>query len=76
MIYFIAFKMCRCDSVTAAIILLAITLIASNGRADDSHIVLYNEINSCKSNEYFDGNYFLCRLCDPQLNLVPSENGR
>lgn len=43
--------------------------------ADDSNIILYNKIENCKPTEYFDVNYFLCRLCDLQLNLVPSENG-
>lgn len=68
-------KMRHFDSISATIAIV-LALIASNGRADDSHIVLYNEIDNCKSNEYFDANYFMCRLCDPQLNLVPSENGR
>lgn len=67
--------MLRFDFESVAAILV-VAFIASDGRADDSHIVLYNEIDSCKSNEYFDANYFLCRLCDAQLNLVPSENGR
>lgn len=70
-----AFKMLHFFSISV-VHLIVITLITSDGRADDSHIVLYNEINNCKSNEYFDPNYFLCRLCDPQLHLVPSENGR
>lgn len=61
---------------TATTTALIIALIATAGRADDSHIVLYNQIDNCKSNEYFDANYFMCRLCDPQLYLVPSENGK
>lgn len=43
---------------------------------DDSNIVLFNKIDNCKSSEYFDVNYFACRLCDPQMGLIPAKNGK
>lgn len=51
-------------------------LIQLNGvNGDDTQIVLFNRIENCKSTEYFDVNYFFCRLCDPKAYLMPSENG-
>lgn len=44
--------------------------------ANENTIFLYNHIENCKPSEYFDVNYFLCRECDPQLNLIPSTNGK
>ncbi|XP_031629112.1 meckelin [Contarinia nasturtii] len=43
--------------------------------ANENTIFLYNNIENCKSSEYYDVNYFMCRECDPQLSLVPSKNG-
>lgn len=42
---------------------------------NENTVFLYNHIESCKSTEYYDVNYFLCRECDPQLYLIPSEDG-
>lgn len=44
--------------------------------ANENTVFLYNHIENCKSTEYYDVNYFLCRECDPQLNLLPSQNGK
>lgn len=44
--------------------------------ADENTVFLYNHIENCKSSEYYDVNYFICRECDPQLNLIPSRNGK
>ncbi|XP_055326927.1 meckelin [Sitodiplosis mosellana] len=43
--------------------------------ANENTVFLYNHIEHCKSSEYYDVNYFMCRECDPQLNLMPSTNG-
>lgn len=43
---------------------------------NENTVFIYNHIESCKSSEYYDINYFLCRKCDPQSNLVPSDNGK
>lgn len=44
--------------------------------ANENTVFLYNHIENCKSSEYYDVNYFVCRECDPQLNLMPSKNGK
>lgn len=44
--------------------------------ANENTVFLYNRIENCKSSEYYDVNYFMCRECDPQLNLMPSKNGK
>lgn len=43
--------------------------------ANENSVFLYNRIETCKTSEYYDINYFVCRECDPQLNLVPAANG-
>lgn len=43
---------------------------------NENTVFIHNSIESCKATEYYDINYFLCRECDPQSNLVPSENGK
>lgn len=48
----------------------------SGVNGDDTQIVLFNRIDNCKATEYFDVNYFTCRLCDPQLYLEPSQSGQ
>lgn len=45
-------------------------------RANENTVFLYNRIESCKSSEYYDVNYFMCRECDPEINLMPSRNGK
>lgn len=45
-------------------------------RANENTVFLYNRIESCKSSEYYDVNYFMCRECEPELNLIPSKNGK
>lgn len=44
--------------------------------ANENTIFLYKRIESCKPSEYYDVNYFMCRECEPQLNLMPSKNGK
>lgn len=44
--------------------------------ADDNNILLYNSIENCKPNEYFDVNYFVCKPCDANLFLVRAINGK
>lgn len=44
--------------------------------ANENTVFLYNRIENCKPSEYYDVNYFLCRECDPHLNLIPSKNGK
>lgn len=44
--------------------------------ANENTVFLYNHIENCKSSELYDVNYFVCRECDSQLNLMPSENGK
>lgn len=44
-------------------------------RANENTVFLYNRIESCKPSEYYDVNYFMCRECEPELNLMPSKNG-
>lgn len=53
-------------------ILQPIKLIHGN----ENTVFLYNRIEDCKSTEYYDVNYFMCRECDPQSNLMPSKNGK
>lgn len=43
--------------------------------ADDNNILLYNSIEHCKSNEYFDVNYFICKACDANLYLARATDG-
>lgn len=54
------------------IILTLIRLIGGN----ENTVFIYNHIDNCKLSDYYDVNYFLCRQCDSQLNLVPSANGK
>lgn len=54
------------------IIILSIVLI----RGNENTVFIYNHIENCKLSDYYDVNYFLCRQCDPQSNLVPSANGK
>lgn len=42
--------------------------------AEENKIFLYNRIEFCKANEYFDINYFKCVLCDSNLNLAVSND--
>lgn len=44
-------------------------------QANENTVFVYNHIENCKPTDYYDVNYFLCRECDPQSNLVPSANG-
>ena len=37
-------------------------------------IFLYNNVDNCKDNEYFDSYSIKCRHCDETLNLVPSSD--
>lgn len=55
------------------LVLVGLTAICS---ANENSVFLYNRIDLCKSTQYYDVNYFLCRECDAQLNLVPSQNGK
>lgn len=41
---------------------------------DDNSIFLYNDIKNCKENEYFNTDYLKCKLCESNLNLIPSRN--
>lgn len=64
-------KLCTLIYVSTAAIAL-ITICSAN----ENSVFLYNPIESCKSTEYYDVNYFACRECDPRLSLIPSENGK
>lgn len=58
--------------ISSVLILIPFHFIGAN----ENTVFLYNRIESCKSSEYYDVNYFMCRECDPQLNLMPSKNGK
>lgn len=45
-----------------------------NRKADDNGIFLYDDIKNCKENEYFNTDYLKCKLCESNLNLIPSRN--
>lgn len=64
-------KKIRCITVS-----LFIFIAMSQCAGDESTIFINNRIENCKSSEIFDVNFFACRECDPQLNLVPSKNGK
>lgn len=36
----------------------------------------YNHLKNCKDKYYFDFNYFKCRLCDENFNLIVAENSK
>lgn len=42
--------------------------------AEENKIFLYNRIEFCKANEYFDINYFKCVSCDSNLNLIVADD--
>lgn len=42
--------------------------------AEENKIFLYNRIEFCKANEYFDVNYFKCVPCDSNLNLIVADD--
>lgn len=67
MLRFRIFLLC----ISNAFIFAPIPLINAN----ENTVFLYNCMEHCKPSEYYDVNYFMCRECDSQLNLVPSENG-
>lgn len=58
------------------IVYIFIAIILIEVRADDNNILLYNSIENCKSNEYFDVNYFVCKTCDANLYLMRAINGK
>lgn len=64
----------RCVLVAVALIAVALdnAILTS---ADDNNIFLYNSIDHCKVNEYFDVNYFICKPCDMDLYLMRAING-
>ncbi|XP_037038516.1 meckelin [Bradysia coprophila] len=52
-------------------------LASLNGQlaaAEENKIFLYNRIEFCKANEYFDVNYFKCVPCDSNLNLIVADD--
>lgn len=53
---------------------MAILLSLSNGDDhDENSRFYYNTRMNCQANNYFDIDHFKCRLCDPNFNLVASE---
>lgn len=62
--------------ITGLVCILFIFMHSPIIYANENTVFLYNGIDSCKSSEYYDVNYFVCRECDPQLNLMPSKNGK
>lgn len=69
----------RLQTTSAAAIIIVAVVVCSlwphHARADDNNIFLYNSIDRCKSNEYFDVNYFVCKPCDSNLFLMRAING-
>lgn len=62
--------------VTKVVIVYTIINLMKLSSANENTVFVYNRIESCKPTEYYDRNYFFCRECDPQSNLMPSENGK
>lgn len=44
--------------------------------ADENSLFLYNDIENCKNSEYFDIDLLKCKLCDTNLNLIPSNDSK
>lgn len=36
----------------------------------------YNKLQNCQLNHYFDLNFFKCRLCDENFNLIASPDSK
>lgn len=65
------------------VLFLTIFLLSfSNGSDDDENFYFannnnkffYNSRKNCQPNYYFDVDYFKCRLCDPNFNLVATQH--
>lgn len=56
------------------VLFIAIAIILTD--AEDNNILLYNSIENCKPNEFFDVNYFVCKTCDVKLFLVRAIDGK
>lgn len=61
-------------NIFSAFAVIVIKIIQISG--DESTVFINNRIENCKATEYFDVNFFVCRECDPQLNLTPSNDGK
>lgn len=56
------------------IFLILASLNSQLAVAEENKVFLYNRIEFCKANEYFDVNYFKCVPCDSNLYLVVADN--
>lgn len=47
-------------------------IVGTNAVLEVTQRLAYNHIGKCKSNEYFDSDFFLCKVCDVTLGLQPT----
>lgn len=65
----------------AAFFLLTVVTTLTSGNDDDENFYyannnnkfLFNRRKNCQLNNYYDVDYFKCRLCDPNFNLIATE---
>lgn len=64
-----------------AFFVLAAATSRTNGNDEDENFYFVNNNNkfllnskNCPTNYYYDVDYFKCRLCDPNFNLVASDS--
>lgn len=69
-------------TTTTSIILIGILTFLNFKivQADDfyslDHTFVYHDMKDCKSNEYYDINYFNCKRCESSFNLMPSSDSK
>jgi hypothetical protein len=64
--------------LTILLISTFLFIITTNGNDEDemfynannNNNFFYNDLNTCQANHILDVDYFKCRLCDPNFNLV------
>lgn len=72
----------ECSKMLTSINVLVVTLdlllftLMPFVSADENSVFLYNHIENCKSSEYYDVNYFICRECDSHASLTPAKTGK
>lgn len=63
-------------SLNNVLVVVVTMLLLPGAQTAESEVYYYNDIRTCKSNEYFDVNYLNCKKCETEANLWPRPDSK